>query len=219
MNQKFGKFVKMNSMIFPELKVNLDRLVESFDQIPENRKRSLETLSRYVAERHASGSINQVIVICTHNSRRSHMGQLFLALAADYFEVDSFVSYSGGTEATAFHPNAVGALRRFGFQIESKDLSLTNPVYDCRWTAEMKPYQAFSTRFDESPNPKSQFAALLVCSDADEACPVVLGADFRLAHPYDDPKAFDGTDLESSKYYERAEEIGREMLYVFSLVV
>jgi hypothetical protein len=35
----------------------------------------------------------------------------------------------------------------------------------------------------------------MTCNNADEACPMVFGAEARFSVKYDDPKAFDGTDL------------------------
>ena len=56
----------------------------------------------------------------------------------------------------------------------------------------------------------------MVCNSADQGCPIVSGCDFRLSLPYEDPKAYDDTDLESIKYAERCRQIGREMLFVLS---
>ncbi|RMF04107.1 MAG: hypothetical protein D6772_01105 [Bacteroidetes bacterium] len=158
-----------------------------------------------------------MVVICTHNSRRSHMAQLWLAVAADYYRSPEIQTFSGGTEATAFNIRAVDAFRRLGFDITVKEES-ENPIYHISWKPGMKPYPAFSKKYDDYPNPKEQFAALMVCSQADEGCPVVTGCDFRLSLPFDDPKDFDGTDLETEKYDERLRQIGREMLFVLSTV-
>ncbi|MCK4776283.1 MAG: protein-tyrosine-phosphatase, partial [Candidatus Krumholzibacteria bacterium] len=62
------------------------------------------------------------------------------------------------------------------------------------------------------------FCAVMTCSQADKNCPVVVGASMRVAIPYDDPKAFDGTDQEAANYDERCRQISREMLYLFSAV-
>ena len=43
-------------------------------------------------------------------------------------------------------------------------------------------------------------------SQADESCPIVRGAAYRVAIPYDAPKAFDGTKRESAKYDERCRQ-------------
>jgi hypothetical protein len=56
----------------------------------------------------------------------------------------------------------------------------------------------------------------MTCTSADESCPVVLGAAKRVATPYDDPKAFDGTADEAKMYDERCKQIATETFYVFS---
>ncbi len=58
----------------------------------------------------------------------------------------------------------------------------------------------------------------MTCSQADKRCPIVAGAAARIALPFDDPKEFDGTPLERSKYDERCQQIARELLFVFAEV-
>lgn len=43
----------------------------------------------------------------------------------------------------------------------------------------------------------------------------MFGADARIAIPYDDPKASDGTEHEAQTYDERCRQIAREKLYAF----
>jgi len=171
----------------------------------------------YFQKKYKEGETPKVIIICTHNSRRSHLGQIWLATGADYFGLPKIETFSGGTEATAFNPRAVAAMRRIGFDITSENQDESNPLYLIKWQKEQKPYAAFSKKYDDPANPQSQFAAIPVCTEADAGCPIILGADFRMPLPYYDPKAFDDTDLESEKYDERARQIGREMLYCLSL--
>jgi arsenate reductase len=47
---------------------------------------------------------------------------------------------------------------------------------------------------------------------------MVFGAEARFPIKYDDPKAFDGTDLMNEKYAERSLQIASEMYFVFSQV-
>ena len=206
------------SPLFDELLSYAKELEQNFDSIPEERKTKLRSLSKYLSGKWNSNQIPKATIICTHNSRRSHLGQLWLAVGADYYGLPEIETFSGGTEATAFHPNAVNAVRRAGFEVEAEDTDGSNPVYQISWKAEMDTYKAFSTRFDEAPNPTKEFAAIMVCSEADQGCPFVPGTDFRLALPFDDPKAFDGTDLQDAKYDERCKQIGTEMLFVMSNV-
>lgn len=204
-------------MLIPSIHSFCQELEEEFDQISTIRKEKLIQLSSYISNKFNKDEVPKLIVICTHNSRRSHIGQILLAVGTDYFQLPKIQTFSGGTEATAFNLRAVQAFRKLNFSISSKEKA-SNPIYQISWKANMSPYQAFSKSYRETPNPQQDFAAIMVCSEADEGCPLVLGSDFRIALPFDDPKAFDGTDLEASKYEEKIREIGREMLFVLSKV-
>jgi protein-tyrosine-phosphatase len=204
--------------LLPMLTMACQQFESEVIKIPGPRKVSLLQLSDYLQKKYFSGDIPKIISICTHNSRRSHILQLWLAVAAEYYHQPSIFTFSGGTEATAFNSRAVAALRRIGFQIEDSQIVSDNPIYNIRWKAEMSPYQAFSKKYTAPPNPKKDFAAIMVCTQADEACPTVMGAEFRLALPYDDPKNFDDTPHESEKYDERVRQIGREILFAFSQI-
>ncbi len=61
-------------------------------------------------------------------------------------------------------------------------------------------------------NPQSDFCAVMVCSDAADNCPVVVGASQRVALSFDDPKEYDGTPQEAVMYAQRRDQIGRAML-------
>ncbi len=188
---------------------------QSYGKINQDRRKHLEAISAYIRECENLEKEVQLVVICTHNSRRSHFGQVWLQVASEYYGHNMRV-YSGGTEATAFHPNAVKAMRRFGFEVSSSEGQ--NPTYKLRHSNDSMPIPCFSKKFDHSENPHDQFAAILVCNDAAEACPFVPGANERFVLPYNDPKEYDGTDLEEQKYDERCSEIGREMFYVISRI-
>jgi hypothetical protein len=186
--------------------------------IPPERKEKLLTLRDYILRKIEDNQIPKLIVICTHNSRRSHIGQVWLAVGTDYYKIPEIQTFSGGTEATAFNIRAVLAFRKIGFDIRTEKSERDNPIYQVSWTKGMQPYQAFSKKYEDKPNPNEKFAAIMVCSEADEGCPFVHGCDFRLSLPYDDLKVYDGTDLEVNKYDERVRQIGREMLFVLSSI-
>lgn len=152
--------------------------------------------------------------ICTHNSRRSHLAQLWAAAAAHENKFAHVEIFSGGTEATAFDHCAVAAIQRAGFQVACTTRD-SNPSYQLRFSDQVPPVTSFSKVFDQAPNPQGGFAAVLVCSDADAACPVVPGAEQRFAIPYIDPEVADDTPDETATYDLRCRQIAREMLYVF----
>jgi protein-tyrosine-phosphatase len=203
--------------LYPQLAEFIaDRLGE-FDQIPSDRRGSLALLASFVNRRVASGEPAHLTFICTHNSRRSHMSQIWAQTAAAYFGVPDVETYSGGSEATAFDPRAVAAMERAGFRVTVVTHD-DNPIFEVRFNDQAEPIRAFSKVYDQPPNPSSEFAAVMTCSQADTACPLVPGATARIAITFEDPKAWDGTDHEAAAYDERCRQIAREMVAVFSMV-
>ena len=188
-------------------------LLTEFDRISPGRRDVLTQITKFI-ETH---KVSNLVFICTHNSRRSHIAQIWAETAAAYFEARHVSSFSGGTEATAFNPRAVDALRGIGLRINVSTPGV-NPRYTVSYSDTHPAFDVFSKRYDSPGNPSNDFAAIMTCTHADENCPVVNGASARISLPYDDPKDFDGTDLEATKYAERALEIGREILFVFSQI-
>jgi protein-tyrosine phosphatase/arsenate reductase len=208
---------RSESTLDPQLSSYVAENEDSLQDIAEDRRAALEEIARFIDRQLEAGRTAKLTFICTHNSRRSHMAQLWAQAAAAHYGVPNVAAFSGGTEATAFNPRAVAALRRAGFRIEKKGEG-DNPVYDVRFAQTEPPLDAFSKVYNEPPNPRSDFCAVMTCSQADEACPVVEGATARVSIPYDDPKEADGTGEEASRYDERCRQICREMLYAFSRV-
>jgi arsenate reductase (thioredoxin) len=203
-------------MLYERIKKHCAKLEEQFSQIQEDRKRLLQNLSAYIQKKKNNNEPIHLIYICTHNSRRSHFGQVWAAVAAAYYGVQDVHTYSGGTETTAFNPNAIQALRTTGFQITG-DTSHSNPHYTVSFGDSLST-NCFSKVFDDQTNPNTGFAAIMTCSHAEQNCPFVPGTELRVGITYDDPKEFDGTDKQDTKYLERSNQIALECLYVFSLI-
>ncbi|MBC8424726.1 protein-tyrosine-phosphatase [bacterium] len=192
------------------------RLAEA-DRIPAARADTLRRLADHVVARREAGRTARLTFICTHNSRRSHLAQIWARVAADHFAVPDIETHSGGIEATALAPGVVDALRRAGLLVERTGEG-DNPVYRIRYRDDAPPVTAFSKIYNHPPNPTADFCAVMTCAEADAGCPVVPGAAARIALPYADPKIHDGTDRETGMYDARCRQIAREMLYVFSRV-
>jgi arsenate reductase len=203
-------------VLFSEIKNICDKLVSEFVEIPSSRKEILKNISNYIFEKHKSGKQIKLVYVCTHNSRRSHFGQIWSAVAATYFDINNVETFSGGTEATAFNINAINSLKRMGFEIDS-DNQTDNPVYAVKF-GEGKFTTCFSKVYNHSVNPSNGFAAIMTCSDAEENCPFIPGVELRIGTTYDDPKSFDNTPLQDQKYDERSRQIAIETLFVFSQV-
>lgn len=200
-----------------ELKEYADQRQREYDMILTERKRSLERLGDDIRSKLKNGSPARIVFICTHNSRRSHMGHLWAQLGAAYHGVNQVNCFSGGTETTAFHPHAVEALRGAGFRIRN-NIPGANPIYKIKIPGSGIEQKVFSKKYTDPPNPTRDFIAVMTCSDADEACPVVFGASARHSIRYEDPKVYDGTPDQQEGYAERCRQISREMLYLFASV-
>lgn len=204
----------MNWEGFEELQVYVKERTAEFELISEERKTALKLLAKEIQG--VNGEVVNLIFICTHNSRRSHMAQLWASLGAALYEAEGIASYSGGTEATAFNPMAVNAMKDAGFRVATK-IPGANPVYLVSHSGLQEGLRVFSKKYTDPPNPTRDFHAVMTCSEADEACPIVAGASSRHALTYEDPKAYDGTSEAKEAYAERCRQIAREMLFVFSI--
>lgn len=208
----------MEQPVDPEIESYVKERLAEGSEIPRERQEDLLKLSRYIAQCRETNKPIKLLFVCTHNSRRSHLAQLWAKIGAVYFGMDKLESYSGGTETTAMNPRTVAALQRAGLVIEKDGKDSTNPQYSVVYSNSRPAEVCFSKTLVEPPNPTDSFAAIMTCSSADAACPNVKGCDMRLALPYEDPKLSDGTDREAATYDAKCREIAREMLFVMSQV-
>lgn len=185
--------------------------------ISEERIAVLQPLVEYIQTKINNLETIQLNFICTHNSRRSHLSQIWAQTMAYHFGIKNIFCYSGGTEATAMFSKVGETLTNQGFQIQQLS-NENNQVYAVKFDKNEAAIICFSKSFDDAFNPTSGFAAIMTCSSADEGCPVIAGAEKRFPIRYDDPKAFDGTDLMDAKYAERSLEIASELYFVFSQI-
>jgi arsenate reductase (thioredoxin) len=207
----------MSVQLYTTLQDYLTNCSHNFNRIAAERKEILATIATYVGEQQAIKQPINLIFICTHNSRRSHISQLFAKAAAVYYGIENVQSFSGGTEVTAFNENAVKALQEAGFSITTTNTG-TNPIYTVSWNDRTETIKGFSKKYTDSYNPQTNFAAVMTCNSADTNCPLVIGAKARISLPYNDPKLSDGTPQQAQVYAERCQEIATELLYAFSLV-
>lgn len=196
---------------YPKLEATLLSL--KLVEIPSERMEILGQIKNYIQGINAQGQVAKLNFICTHNSRRSQMAQVWAETAAAYYAID-IACYSGGVEVTEFNQNTVETLRNAGFEITKEGVD--NPTYLLKYNQDSKGINCFSKLYDDATNPKTDFAAVMTCSEADENCPYIPGAEIRIPLHYEDPKEFDDTPLMSENYSRRSEQIGAEMFFIFS---
>ena len=194
------------------IKEYCDKRCKEFDQISEERLSALAKIAAYIKYREDE-PIN-LLFVCTHNSRRSMLGQIWAKVASRYFNLENVETYSGGTEVTAFHTNAVQALLHIGFDMTvegDNENAIHNMIFDDIQNASV----CFSKLVDDKANPSDNFGTIMTCNHADHNCPTVIGTDIRVSLPYVDPKSSDGTDKQMEACLNTSKEIAREMLYLF----
>ena len=201
--------------MFPELSRTIIAIEKG--SIPSERKRVLQPLVDFIQQKIKIKEAVNLNFICTHNSRRSHLAQVWAQIAAIHYNVMNVYCYSGGTEETALFPMLVEVLSSQGLSV-LKITEDTNPVYVLKYSENSMPIIGFSKRYNHLFNPISDFAAVMTCSQADENCPFVSGAEKRIAVTFEDPKESDGKDNQQEVYTTRSLEIAREMFYVFSQI-
>ncbi|MDV3508328.1 protein-tyrosine-phosphatase [Elizabethkingia anophelis] len=202
--------------MYQSLFENIQGIQKAFN-INEERKNVLWPLIGYIQKKINDKQRININFICTHNSRRSHLSQIWAQAAASYFNILGVHCYSGGTEETALFPKIIETLKIQGFNI-LKISDGNNPVYAIKYSANTPPVIGFSKKYDNPFNPEDSYAAVMTCSQADEGCPFIAGAEVRIPITFEDPKKSDNTPEQTQVYAERSLQIAAEMLYVFSSI-
>lgn len=205
-------FISTANLIEP-LRPYVRGVTAELDQIPAERATLLSEIAEKGFSIMDSGEDVNLTFICTHNSRRSHMSQIWAQTAAYYYGLENVKAYSGGTEETACNCRTVAAMRRVGFSMVQTSYTF-NPIYLVQYSDDEAPIRAYSKLYNVDENPKEGFIALMTCSAADRSCPIVEGAVARYPIHYMDPKLCDDTPDEPRAYNERCREIAREMFYI-----
>jgi arsenate reductase (thioredoxin) len=187
------------------------------EDITTERKSILQPLIDFIQQKKNKKEDIRLNFICTHNSRRSHLSQIWAQTLAHHFIIKNVFCYSGGTEATAMFPMVGETLSNIGFEIGTLSEG-KNPVYAVKFSENEHPVICFSKTYDDAFNPTSEFAAIMTCSNADVGCPFIAGAEKRIPITFEDPKAFDNTPLQKEKYHERSLQIATELCYMFSQI-
>jgi arsenate reductase (thioredoxin) len=215
-NKKIKRMTAQSKLIlFSEIEETIKQL--DLASVSQERKEILQPLLDFIQSKVNTNQDIRLNYICTHNSRRSHLTQIWAQTMAQYFNINNTFCYSGGTEATAMFPKVAETLINAGFKIETIGEG-TNPIYSIKYSENNHPIIGFSKKYDDGFNPTSAFAAIMTCSQADGGCPFIAGAEKRIPIMYEDPKVSDNTPQQTETYKERSLQIATEMLYVFSQI-
>lgn len=186
-------------------------------EIDENRKQLLTKIAHFIVSQLKQNKPVNLNYICTHNSRRSQLSNVWSSYAANYFNLNTIKSFSGGTSVTSFYRNTVKTLQQAGFVFKLSEFSHHNPVYSIEYENCTTPILAFSKLYNDAFN-AVPFIAITTCSNADEHCPFISEAIQRFHVPFNDPKSFDNTLYASEKYLEINKQIAGEIHFIFKSI-
>ena len=181
--------------------------------VSDRRKDLLKPLQEYLSFKIKQKITVNLNFICTHNSRRSQLAQVWAKVIGEFYGYD-INTFSGGVEITSCDKRTISSLSRSGFEVTNP--SGENPHYELKFHPNKPPISLFSKVYDDPLNPKTNFGAVMTCTHADKNCPFIAGAEKRISLPYEDPKEYDDTDEEANMYDQRSIQIAREMKFVFN---
>ena len=104
-------------MLFKTIENQIEKL--DTNSISSERQNILQPLVHFIQSKVETNAVVRLNFICTHNSRRSHLSQVWAQTMAHYFDIKNVFCYSGGTETTALFPVAAKTLESTGFEIET----------------------------------------------------------------------------------------------------
>ena len=195
---------------------NFFKLASKHVELSEVRKKTLLDISQSIANTYSKKNAANLNFICTHNSRRSQLGQVWAYYAAQYFNLN-IDAFSGGTEVTAFYRNTVKTLQEVGFDFKVTDFSHENPHYLISFHGSAKAIPGFSKRFDDVLNTEP-YIAITTCNNADKNCPFIPDALARFHLPFVDPKASDDRPEQDATYLKTSKQIAAEIFFIFTEV-
>lgn len=185
--------------------------------LDKDRITLLKSIALYIVNEIKENKPVNLNFICTHNSRRSQLAQVWGSFAANYYKLNAIKNFSGGTAVTAFFRNTVKTLQEVGFSFQILEFSHQNPEYLISYKKCKNSIIGFSKFYDNAHN-KKPYIAITTCSNANENCPYIPDAIKRFHLPFNDPKRFDNTLYQSEKYLEANKQIAGEIHFIFDFI-
>ena len=187
------------------------QVLPSVNELSTERKALLNKIASGLKYQKRDRNTIKLLFVCTHNSRRSQIAQAWAIAAMYWFGVNELSVHSAGTQVTAFHTNALDALKRAGmsYQVETTNavsVSIGNSV---------PPTRFFSKLYTDTSIPNAAPIAVMTCSDAAKNCPFIPGATLRVSLAYEDPGRSDNQENFEEAYDKTCLLIATEIFYLF----
>jgi len=185
---------------------SLDKYIDNLDNVilEDYQEKRVKKISQELKS--SINTYKKIVFICTHNSRRSQLCEVWGSILSKRFNLDLFF-YSAGTKKTEVYTEVIKSLQRAGLEIdmEGKIKLMHNQI------------ELHSKTLDEIK--EDEFIAMMTCSDAEKNCPVDQRSKKNIILFYDDPKKYDRTIHESNEYDKTCRLIASELNAIFKTLV
>ena len=104
--------------------------------ISDQRKELIKPLKEYLSSKIKQKSEVNINFICTQNSRRSQLSQVWAKVIGDFYGLN-INTFSGGVEITSCNERTINSLFRLGCGINN--LGGENPYYEIKYADDKKP--------------------------------------------------------------------------------
>jgi hypothetical protein len=201
--------------LYPILNEYVRDFPDEFRKIPEERRYRLNEMVYYLEDQRKQKAPTQITFISTNEATVSQMAQAWSKAAAYYFGFTDFQPYSGGLNPDLISENTIIALEKAGFIVYKSDVGGLS-VYRIKYSYNLDPIIAFPKKISHTKNPGDNFMAVILDGNADLNINNIEGTYNRLFLEYEDPKGYEGSEIEKDKFNESCKNVAVEMFYVFS---
>ncbi len=199
------------------LKKYINNIISTLENNSNDRKSLLLSISKYIRKKSINKNKVNLLFVCTHNSRRSQLAQVWSYVSSRYYKLNNIMTFSGGTEVSKFNLNAIDSLKRAGLEVK-KNNEREKIFYLIKSSKDDSGLRCFSKKYNSDYNPNKNFISIITCSEADKECPVVKGADKKIFIPYKDPRFSEGSVLKKRIYDQCCFNIAQEMFFIMKNV-
>ncbi len=201
--------------LYPILNEYVKDFPKEFRKIPEDRRYRLNEIVYFLEEQQERKAPWQVTFISTNQSSVSHMTQVWSKVAAFYFGMAKYQSFSAGIKPEPISTNTILAMEKAGFIVYKTEVGGMD-VYRVKYSYNLEPIVVFPKKLNYVKNPFDNFMAVFVDENADMNTQNIKGTYNRLLLNYNDPVGYSGSGLEDQIYDKSCKQIAVEMFYVFS---
>ncbi|MBC8111544.1 MAG: hypothetical protein H7Y04_10830, partial [Verrucomicrobia bacterium] len=182
--------------------------------IPSYRRLILHDIATYVINNFLENQFSNLLFVCTHNSRRSQLCQVWGQIAAFHYDLPLVKCFSGGLETENVSEKILQTLEHAGFHVDNPETqNVYNPQHKVYYSTEFDYISLFSKPYNDAGNPKNNFCTVMNCTPSGEKYQQIDGSKLNVSLIYQNPKDNDDKPDETQVYKQISYKVSLEMFY------